>query len=48
MYNILFEESRDKRMDETGEEELDFGLAKGLLNFDCLMGKKSSHLICMK
>jgi hypothetical protein len=33
---------------EVGEEELDFCLAKGFLNFDCLLGKKSSHLICME
>jgi hypothetical protein len=25
-------------LSETGEEELDFGLAKGFLNFDCLLG----------
>jgi hypothetical protein len=30
------------------KEELDFALAKGFLNFDCLLGKESSHLICLK
>ena len=32
----------------TGEEGLDFCLAEGFLNFDCLAGKESSHLICLK
>jgi hypothetical protein len=35
-------------MDETGEEELDFGLAKGFLNFDGLLRKELSHFICLK
>jgi hypothetical protein len=33
---------------EVDEEELDFGLAKGFLNFDYLLGKEFSHLICLK
>ena len=35
-------------MDETGEEELDFGLAEGFLDFDGLLGKEFSHLVCLK
>jgi hypothetical protein len=42
MYNILFEQSRDKRMDETGEEELDFSLAEGFLDFDRLLWQELS------
>lgn len=29
-------------------EELDFGLAEGFLNFNCLLGKEFPHLICLK
>jgi hypothetical protein len=31
-----------------GEEELDFALAEGFLNFDGLFGQESSHFICLK